>query len=1055
MTHRLLLATLTPLLLLSGWTGVCLLPVASALAEEEAAAPAEPKPEFDPAHAEKMQEGLKLFKEKVRGVLIEACVDCHGGAEVESQFDLATRKGLLRGGAEGPAIVAGKSVDSHLLRLIQHKEKPEMPQGGDKLPDDAIAAIARWIDLGAPYDRPLVENPRDPDSWVDQRIDPKAREFWAFQPLRTASPPPISAERATWARTPVDAFVLAKQQEKGVTANPLATRARLIRRAYLDLIGLPPTREEVERFVADPDPEAYGKLIDQLLDSPHYGERWGRHWLDVARFAESHGFEQDYDRPYAYHYRDFVIRALNQDMPYDQFVRWQLAGDELAPDDPLALMATGFLGAGVFPTQITLNEVERTRYDALDDMASTTTSAFLGLTVGCARCHDHKFDPIPQGDYYRFAAIFTTTVRSNIDVNLKPAEYKLAKAAFDAEHAPLVAAREAYEQNELPARLLEWEKTPAAEAARSTSWIVVDPVESKSAGGATFTRQPDGSLLVGGPNADFDTYTFTIQTPLRGITGLRIEPMAHPSLVAGGPGRAANGNIALTDLRVTAAPLAGGEAQAVGLKNPRATFEQPGLLVAYAIDDNPKSAWALDPQFGKDHAAVFELESPIDHDGGAKLTVTLKFENNKQHNIGRLRLSLTQATGTLPLNHEGIAPDALAALLTSPAERTEAQKQALLAWYRQYDDGWLKLDQAVRDHAAKEPKPELVKVMVCSEGVTPIRHHTQGADFFNETYYLKRGDCDQKQGVAEPDFLQVLTKADGESNRWRVEPPPGSKLSYRRTALANWITDTEHGAGQLLARVIVNRLWQQHFGVGIVSTPNDFGVQGAKPTHPELLDWLAAELIRGGWRLKPMHKLLMTSAVYMQSSEYDEADAKIDPDNELLWRFEPRRLEAEIIRDQMLAVSGTLDRTMFGPGSLDEGHKRRSIYFMIKRSKLIPTMQLFDQPEPLVSVGGRPATTIAPQALVLMNNPNVRQYARNFGGKLVPAANTSLANAVSEAYWATLGRAPDEVELADSVAFLESQEKSYQANNQPNPRELALADFCQALFGLNEFVYVE
>jgi len=1053
MMHRLLLATFTPLLL-GSWAGV-LLPPPAAMAAEEVAQAAEPKPEFDPAHVEKMQEGLKLFKATVRGVLIEACVDCHGGAEVESQFDLATRKGLLRGGAEGPAIVAGKSADSHLLRLIQHKEKPEMPEGGDKLSNETIAAIAQWIDLGAPYDRPLVDNPRDPDSWVDNRIDPKAREFWAFQPLRAAGPPAVSADGGSWVRTPVDAFVLDKQRENGLTPNQPAERATLFRRAYLDLIGLPPTREEVERFVADPDPEAYGKLLDRLLDSPHYGERWGRHWLDVARFAESHGFEQDYDRPHAYHYRDFVIRALNQDMPYDQFVRWQLAGDELAPDDPLALMATGFLGAGVFPTQITANEVERTRYDALDDMASTTTSAFLGLTVGCARCHDHKFDPIPQADYYRFAAIFTTTVRSNIDVNLKPAEYKLAKAAFDAAHAPLTAARDAYEKTELAARMTEWEQTPAAQSMRATPWIVVEPAESKSSGGATFTRQPDGSLLVGGPNADFDAYTFTIKTPLRGITGLRLEPMAHPSLVAGGPGRASNGNIALTDLRVAAAPISGGEAKAVALKSPQATFEQPGLLVAYAIDGDAKSAWALDPQFGKDHAAVFELDAPVDHDGGSTLTVTLKFENNKQHNIGRLRLSLTQLKGTLPLNHEGISADALAALTTSPAGRTEAQKQALLAWYRQHDTGWQKLDQAVREHASKEPKPQLEKVMVCSEGVTPIRHHTQGADFFNETYYLKRGDCDQKQGVARPDFLQVLTTAGENTDRWKIEPPAGSKLSYRRTALANWMTDTEQGAGQLLARVMVNRLWQQHFGTGIVSTPNDFGVQGSKPTHPELLDWLASELIRSGWRLKPMHKLLMTSSVYMQSSQYDAADAKLDPENTLLWRFEPRRLEAEVIRDQMLAVSGTLDRTMFGPGSLDESHKRRSIYFMIKRSKLIPTMQLFDQPEPLVSVGGRPATTIAPQALVLMNNPNVRQYARNFGTKLLPSANQSLSAAVTDAYWATLGRSPDEIEKADAVAFLESQEKSYQASNQPNARELALADFCQVLFGLNEFVFAE
>ncbi|HMC12474.1 MAG TPA: DUF1549 domain-containing protein, partial [Pirellulaceae bacterium] len=339
----------------------------------------EPTPEFDPAHAEKMQEGLSLFKSQVRRLLIDNCVECHGGGEVESGFDLATRKGLVRGGSHGPAVAPGKSADSNVVRFISHKEKPFMPAEADKLPVEQIAAISRWIDLGAPYDKPLVENPRDPDSWVNTVVPDRAREFWAFRPLANARPPVVKNEN--WIKNQIDRFVLAKLEEKGLTPNEAAEQRVLIRRAYFDLIGLPPT--------AALD-EPYETVIDTLLDSPHYGERWGRHWLDAARFAESHGFEQDYDRPYAYHFRDFVIEALNQDMAYDQFVRWQLAGDEFEPENPLALKATGFLGAGVFPTQITANEVERTRYDALDDMAATTGSAMLGLSVGCARCHDHK-----------------------------------------------------------------------------------------------------------------------------------------------------------------------------------------------------------------------------------------------------------------------------------------------------------------------------------------------------------------------------------------------------------------------------------------------------------------------------------------------------------------------------------------------------------------------------------------------------------------------------------------------------------------------------------------
>ncbi len=1031
-------------------TGFCHAP--AGLAEETKV---DQKMEFDPAHVEKMKEGIDLFKKQVRQVLTKSCVECHGGAEVESGLDLATRKGLIRGGSKGPAVVAGKSRDSNMWRFIAHKEDPKMPDGGDKLPDEDIAAIAHWIDLGAPYDAPLVDNPRDPDSWTATVVANDARKFWSFQPLARTNPP--SVQQADWVRTPVDAFVLAKLEEKGLAPNGLAEKRTLIRRAYFDLIGLPPTPEEIQQFLEDTDPEAYSKLIDKLLENRHYGERWGRHWLDAARFAESHGFEQDYDRPYAFHYRDFVIKALNQDLPYDQFVRWQLAGDEIEPENPLAMMATGFLGAGVFPTQITANEVERTRYDALDDMASTTSSAMLGLSVGCARCHDHKFDPIPQADYYRFLATFTTTVRGNLELNLDPAPYKAAKAAFDAEHAPLVAAREKFEREQLPARLAEWEHNSAAEFRKVNQWMVLDFAEMKSAGGATLTRQEDGSILAGGTNPDFDTYTLTTKADLRGITGIKLEALAHPSLVKGGPGRADNGNIDLTNFVVKIKPSAGGEERVVKLQNPQATFEQPSLLVKFAIDEDKKSGWALDPQFGQDHTALFETGEDLGIDSEATLTFRLEFNGNNKHNIGRFRLSLSKLPRPLSLQSGGISA-AVAAVLDTPQEkRTAEQVAALLKWYATLDPEWQKLNQPVQEHLAKQPKPALTQVMVCSEGVTPIRHHTQGGDFLNETHFLKRGDCDQKMGVATQGFLQVLMTAPEKEQKWQVTPPQGAHTSYRRRSLANWITDTEQGSGHLLARVIANRLWQHHLGRGIVATPNDFGVQGERPTHPELLDWLASELIARGWKLKSMHKLLMTSAVYMQSSQFDEADAKIDPENNYLWRITPRRLEAEIVRDNLLAVSGTLDPTMFGPGSLEETHQRRSIYFMIKRSKLIPMMQLFDQPEPLVSIGGRPSTTIAPQALMFMNNPQVRIYAHNFAKKLLPALERSPAEAIRQGYLTATGHDPDDGELADATAFLEAQQKSYAAapDKAGQARELALADFCQVLFGLNEFVYVE
>jgi hypothetical protein len=711
------------------------------------------------------------------------------------------------------------------------------------------------------------------------------------------------------------------------------------------------------------------------------------------------------------------------------------------------------LGAGVFPTQITANEVERTRYDALDDMAATTGTAFLGLTIGCARCHDHKFDPIPQADYYRFTSTFTTTVRSNIEVDLDPEKFRQEHAAWEKQLEPLKDSVAKFEQEQLPARLATWEAANGSPY-RSATWRTLNVIEAKSAGGATLTVQDDGSILATGKNPDFDTYTFTAKAPLAGVTTIRVEALSHPSLVKGGPGRADNGNFDLTDFRVVA-KLPDGTDVPLKLAEPRATFEQPSLFIRYAIDGDKKSGWAVDPQFGKDHAACFELAEPVTAEGECTLTFTLDFQGNNRHNFGRTRLSLS--SGVKPVNLAGAALSAeIASALETPADKRSAEQQAsLLKWYRHLDPAWQVANKPVAEHLTKEPKPKLTQMMVCSEGVTPIRHHTQGADFFNETYFLKRGDVDQKQGLATQSFLQVLMTAPDREKHWQVPPPANSKLSYRRTSLANWITDREYGAGHLLARVIVNRLWQGHFGQGIVATPNDFGKQGRLPSHPELLDFLASDLVDNGWKLKRLHKLMMLTSTYRQSAAARADGMKLDPQNELLWRHTPRRLEAEVIRDSLLAVSGQLDETMYGPGTLDEGHRRRSIYFTIKRSKLIPMMQLFDQPEPLISVGARPSTTIAPQALAFMNSPHVRGYAHAFAGKLNPVAEKSIGQAVELGYRTAIGRGPDAQELAAATGFVERQTASYTADGKANARQLALADFCQVLFGLNEFVYVE
>jgi cytochrome c553 len=717
-----------------------------------------------PDHAAKMKAGLDLFKKEVRSILLKNCVDCHGGKRTKGGLDLTDRKPLFASGTVG----ADARASTFFLSLT-HEREPHMPHKAAKLPAKDIAAIGKWIDLGAPFDAPLVERPAKAGS--REEITADDRNFWSFRPLQSVEPPAV--KNGAWVRTPVDRFILSALEAKGLRPNRIADKQTLIRRVTFDLIGLPPTPAEIDAFVADADPNAYEKVIDRLLASPHYGERWARHWMDVARFGESHGYEQDYDRPHAYTYRDFLIKAFNADLPYDAFVKWQIAGDEFAPNDPLALTATGFLGGGAFPTQITEVEFESARYDELDDMTATTGVAFLGLSVGCARCHDHKYDPFPSSDYYRIAAAFTSTIRSEIDVTLEP--------------------------------------------------------------------------------------------------------------------------------------------------------------------------------------------------------------------------------GSKP-----------------------------------------------------------VKAQVTADGFPRTKHHSDERGyphFYPQTFILDRGDVHRKKAPADAGYLRVLMRNGKEVGNWRVEPPTGwTRTPFRRTALANWLTDIENGAGHLSARVIVNRLWQHHFGRGIVGTPNDFGAQGDRPTHPELLDRLALDLIRGGWKLKPMHKLMVTSAVYMQSADFDEERARIDRENMLHWRRTPRRLEAEPIRDAMLAISGTLDTVMHGRGTLDPNMRRRSVYFFIKRSQLIPTMMLFDWPEHLVSIGRRANTTIAPQALMFLNGEQTRKYAEGLAKRL---EGKPAAEATALGYRLALGRAPTERESVITAAFLSAQAAAYKAAGKDAPERRAMTDFCRTLFSMNEFVYVD
>ena len=1012
------------------------------------------------------QESLAFFESKIRPVLVEQCYSCHSQeaatkGKLKGGLYLDSRDGMLRGGDTGPALSSEHTEESLILKALRYEEY-EMPPSG-KLSANIIEDFERWVAQGAIDPRraaePIKQKAMDLES---------GRKFWSLQPLGSIRP-------ASGAH-PVDAFILAAQGAKDLTPSEMADPRVLVRRAWFDLLGIPPTPEELQEAIASlgvPEGQkgtvsavAWSALIDRLLERPEYGERWARHWMDIARFAESFGYEQDYDRPNAYHYRDFLIRAFNQDMPFDQMARWQIAGDELAPENPLAWMATGFLGAGAFPTQLTEREFESTRYNELDDMTATTSVAFLGLSIGCARCHDHKFDPISSEDYYRFAASFTAAIRSEKTLDLDPEANRKIAADHKLKLEELRRELMAYEAEQLPIELAKFISQRGNDPAKSLN----DPWrnlrgELESSAASQFKLQTDGSYLALGDAPNQDKITFTAALPAGQWTALRIEALADPTLPRQGPGRADNGNFALGNLTVE--HLAKDqEPTKLVLEQPQATHQQnaDSLSIAASIDADLVSGWAIDGQIGKSQAAVFRIANAISTVESDRLRMTLLFHHpNAKHAMGRMRFSISKAPSP-PIEVGGDAPpaDVLEAIaqiaeklpMTKELPSSDAWK-TVLAWYKSVDPQWSQLNSKLTKLERDGPALRRTNVLVTTEGEPHVPHHADGRGyphFYPETHLLRRGDVDQKVSVVSPGFPKVFLKdlnAPAELT-WADSTKSNSKSSYRRAALAKWLTDTTDGTGALVARVIVNRLWQHHFGRGLVATPNDFGSTGQKPTHPELLDWMAQELIDQGWKLKALHRHLMTSQTYMQTNRRPEDPRlKSDPDNLLWWHRPPRRLEAESIRDSMLVVSGLLDRTMYGPGTLDPNMKRRSIYFFIKRSQLIPMMMLFDWPEPLVSIGQRQTTTIAPQALAFMNNPIARAAAEALSNQI------SDVQQIDEVFLKVLSRSPTDAERQAAFRFIAQAQKTRQEQNVPQPEKMAIADFCQILLCANEFIYVD
>ncbi len=977
------------------------------------------------------------FEAKIRPVLVERCLACHSqqAGKAKGGLQLDNRASLLSGGDSGPAVVPGDPAASPLLQALTGDGLQRMPPD-QPLPASTIDDFRAWIAQGA-FD------PRDTAS----KTRPTASgPWWSLLPVRSPSIP-LGLPPDGWNRSSIDAFLLTRLNAAGLTPSNEADRRTLIRRLSFDLLGLPPTPEEIDAFQVDPAPDAYERLVDRLLASPHYGERSARLWMDLVHFAETHGHDQDRIRPNAWPYRDYLIRAFNADLPYQQFIEQQIAADVLFPQQPDTIEALGFLAAGPWDESSLRDIREDTldreigRYLDRDDMIATTMSTFISTTVHCARCHDHKFDPVSQADYYGLQAVFAGVDRADrsFDRDLQNGQRRreiTGKLQAVEQGNPAALANLLEDKAYQPVQ--HWADSLQARAER---WLVIKPDTLNSSSGCSFEPQDDASYLVTGNRPAKEITTISTAVSVPSLTAVRLEAMNDDRLPSKGPGRNENGNLHLTEVKIFLTfPDGGHEARPVRISKAQADFQQEGWGIAAAIDGNPQTAWGIFPSVARSHEAVFELAEDLIVPPGAKLSIELQQTFPENHPIGRFRISVSGAER--PATLVALPPELDSAVRTPEPLRTPAQKQTLALAY--WTAEWKQQLTAL---------PPASMVYAGAADFAPDGSH-KPAGRPRPIKILKRGDIKQPGDAALPGALQCIAELPGQF----ALPNPEDE-SARRKALALWISSPHN---PLTWRSIVNRVWQQHFGRGIVDTPSDFGRMGSIPTHPELLDWLAATFRdQDAGSLKSLHRRIVTCSAYRQSVRTDPAAANLDAENRLLWRGNRRRLDAESVRDAILHASGSLDQRMGGPSVQhfklspgvhvtpvvdytaydwsNPGSGRRSVYRFLFRTLPDPFMEVLDAADGSQLTETRGESVSPLQSLVMLHNAFIQHFSLRMANNL-QASSPDLEPQIDLAFQRLFGRAPEGDE---------------QTSWQTIARKHGLAEACRGLLNTNEFLFVD